>query len=198
MLAKVGVGGLPLLVVMRRHRVRLTVQMTFTNLRRVLAHPRYTPRMRLSWIALIAVLLAGCNAPHATSEPAASSGQAIAWRSYADGLAQAKEDGRPLLVVISATWCPHCRNYKQVFQDPRVIEAARKFVMVQVDEDREPAVAARYTRDGSYVPRTYFLAPDGSLADVQAENPRYRYFYDERDPASILAGMSAALRRVPN
>ena len=48
-----------------------------------------------------------------------------------------------------------------------MVEAAKNFVAVRVDEDREPEVAARFRLDGAYVPRTYFLAPDGSVEDVQ-------------------------------
>lgn len=149
--------------------------------------------MRVRFAAVLALGLAAC-AKRPAPPPAAPPGDdGIAWQSWSAGLAQARAENKPVLVVVSAAWCPHCRNYKQVFRDPQVEREAKQFVMVRVDEDREPAVAARYRVDGAYVPRTYFLAPDGSIADVHAQNPRYRYFYDERNPASILAGMTAAL-----
>ena len=49
-------------------------------------------------------------------------GTAIAWKSADEGLAAAKAAGRRALVVVSAEWCGHCRNYARVFSDPRVVD----------------------------------------------------------------------------
>jgi hypothetical protein len=69
--------------------------------------------------------------------------------------------------------------------------------MVHVDADDEQGPAARHVIDGAYVPRTFFLRPDGStLADVHAARDKFRFFYDEQDPASLLAGMDDALTRM--
>ena len=154
--------------------------------------------MRLRLLLAFALMLAACNAPsnapsNTPQTTPAAPGAAIAWQPFAAGMAQAVREKKPVLLVIGASWCSHCRNYEKVFLDSRVVGAAEKFVMIRIDEDREPQVAERYRVDGNYVPRTYFLEPDGSVADVHAENPRYRYFYDERNPGSILAGMRAAL-----
>ena len=69
--------------------------------------------------------------------------------------------------------------------------------MVHVDVDTEPALAAKYAPDGGYVPRTYFIAPDGTLsADIHAPRPKFKYFYDEKDPSALLAGMDASLHKL--
>jgi hypothetical protein len=120
----------------------------------------------------------------------------IHWETFAEGTARARTASRPVLLVISATWCGHCRVYSHVFDDPRIVEQAGRFVMVHVDQDAEREIAMRYVADGHYVPRTYFLAPDGTALPVTAANPRFRYFYDEASPASLLAGMNAALAQV--
>jgi thiol-disulfide isomerase/thioredoxin len=118
---------------------------------------------------------------------------AIAWRPYAAGLAEAKKSGRPVCLVVSTEWCPHCRNYARVFHDPAVVKAARGFVMIHVDKDAEPAASAAYAPDGEYIPRTMFLDPGGRLdAALHAPRPRYLYFYDESDPGPLLASMRAA------
>jgi hypothetical protein len=120
----------------------------------------------------------------------------IEWRPYDEGLAEARRTARPVLLALSATWCGHCRTYSHVFEDPRVVLRARRFVMVRIDSDQQRDVAARYALDGTYVPRTYFLSPDGApMADVQAAHPRFHYFFDESDPSSLVAGMDAALAR---
>ena len=79
----------------------------------------------------------------------------------------------------------------------RIVASAGRFVMVRVDSDAQRDVAARYALDGGYVPCTYFLQPDGApMADVTAHHPRFQYFFDEHDPASLLAGMTQALTHV--
>jgi len=120
----------------------------------------------------------------------------IDWLPYEEGLARARSEGRPVLLVMHADWCVHCRNYSHVFEDPRIVERARELVMIRIDVDDEPDAASRYTLDGGYVPRTYFLGPDGTTrTDVDARRARFRYFYDESDPASLLAAMETALAR---
>lgn len=119
----------------------------------------------------------------------------IEWLSYAAGLARARSDRKPVCLVFHADWCPHCRSYARVFEDPRVVARARDLVMVRINVDEAPDLAGRYQLDGTYVPRTYFLSPDGAtLGDVDAHRAQFRYFFDEHDPNSLLAGMNAALR----
>lgn len=120
----------------------------------------------------------------------------IEWQTYEAGLARARAEKKPVLLVFYADWCPHCRTYSHVFEDERVVERARDFVMIRANVDDREDLAGRYAKDGGYVPRTYFLAPDGALQeDIHAPRPTYRYFFDERDPGSILAGMTTALER---
>jgi hypothetical protein len=121
----------------------------------------------------------------------------IAWKKLDEGLALAKKEQKPLCLVVFTQRCPHCANYAQVFHDPKVVERAKRFVMVHLDQDAAKAEAGKYAPDGGYIPRTLFLAPDGTLApDVHAPREKYRYFYDEKNPASVLAGMDAALEKL--
>ncbi|MEI8254113.1 MAG: thioredoxin family protein [Deltaproteobacteria bacterium] len=119
----------------------------------------------------------------------------IDWLSYTAGLVRARNEHKPVCLVFHADWCPHCRTYARVFEDPRVVARARDLVMVRVNVDQAPDIAGRYQIDGPYVPRTYFLSADGAtLAGIDAHRPQFRYFFDEHDPNSLLAGMDAALR----
>lgn len=164
-------------------------------------------------LLLAALALAGCRAdPDATASAAPSASaradlppkvageswntSQIDWMGYEDGLARAKAEGKPAMLVISATWCPHCKAYSHVFDDPRVAERAKDFVMIRVDADARTDVAYRYKPDGTYVPRTYFLASDGTPDyGVHAARDRFLHFYDEKNPQSVLGGMDEALRR---
>jgi thiol-disulfide isomerase/thioredoxin len=121
----------------------------------------------------------------------------IAWQPYEAGLAQAKAQNKPVCLVFSTTWCPHCKNYSHVFEDPRVVAHARDFVMVHLDSDVQEGIASKYAIDGGYIPRTFFLGPDGKVdPTIHAPRPTSRYFYDEHDPSSLLAAMDTARRKL--
>lgn len=121
----------------------------------------------------------------------------IDWQPYDAGLARARAQNKPLCLVLYTNWCPHCRNYSRVFDDAQVVERARSFVMVRANADEEPALAGKFVPDGGYVPRTFFLAPDGTLdPEIHAPRPKFLYFYDERSPAGLLGGMGEALRKL--
>lgn len=140
--------------------------------------------------------LASLVPPEVRSAPptAGWNAAAIDWQPYEAGMARARAQHKPVCLVLYADWCPHCRNYSRVFDDPGVTAKSREFVMIRVDSDKEAEVNQRYMPDGKYVPRTLFLSPDGKLSeDIHAPRPKFLYFYDEHDPASLLAGMSEAL-----
>jgi len=68
--------------------------------------------------------------------------------------------------------------------------------MIRLDKDKNGAVSGKYAPDGDYIPRTLFLTADGTLdPDIHAPRDKYRYFYDEHDPKSVLAAMDAALKK---
>jgi thiol-disulfide isomerase/thioredoxin len=120
----------------------------------------------------------------------------IAWRSYDDGIAEAKKQNKPICLIFYTDWCPHCTNYSKVFHDPKVVEQSKKFVMIRLNKDENKEVSGRYAPDGQYIPRTFFLSSDGKLDDsVHAPRDKYKYFYSESDPASVLGGMDAALKK---
>jgi thiol:disulfide interchange protein len=167
--------------------------------------------LRSAVASAVLFALAACDTrpaspPKASPTPAAAAGKnadswnptEIAWRGYDEGLAEAKAQRRPILLVFFTSWCPHCANYSKVFGDPRVVEAAKQFVMIRLDGDKNGEVSARFAPDGEYVPRTFFVDPDGKLlADVHENRPRFRYFYEESRPNGLLAGMQAALAAAP-
>lgn len=121
--------------------------------------------------------------------------QQIKWRSYDEGLAEAKKSKKPVMLIFFTEWCPHCKNYSGVFHDPKVVKKSKDFVMIRLDADKNKELSQKYAVDGSYIPRTYFLASNGTLSDIHAPREQFKYFYDERNADSILAGMDAALKQ---
>ncbi len=121
----------------------------------------------------------------------------IKWMPYKDGLAAAKKTHRPICLIFYTTWCPHCANYSTVFSDPKVVKKAKSFVMIRLDKDQNHDLSKQHSPDGEYIPRTYFLSPQGKLDESLTEDrAQYKYFYNEKDPASLLAGMDRALKKL--
>lgn len=63
-------------------------------------------------------------------------------RSYVAAFAEAQEAKRPLVVIVTATWCPPCQVLKNKVLKP--LEAKHGFdnvVLAYVDMDKEPALA---------------------------------------------------------
>ncbi len=123
----------------------------------------------------------------------------VKWRTYEDGLAEAKKAKKPLMLIIYTSWCPHCTNYSKLFHDPKVVEKSKSFVMVRLDADQNKEVAPKFAVDGSYIPRTYFLSSAGVVdPNIHAPRDQFKYFYDEKNPEQVLAGMDAALKQLKN
>jgi thiol-disulfide isomerase/thioredoxin len=155
-------------------------------------------RMHTRWILLGAVAMwAGLSLLH--SKPAWAledwNDTQINWQPYEQGLAEAKKQKKPVCLVFYTEWCSHCKKYSGIFHDPRVVERAKDFVMIRVDKDKNQELSRRHALDGQYIPRTYFMSSRGTIdPDIHAPRERYKYFYDEHNPASLLAGMEAALK----
>ena len=143
---------------------------------------------------IVAAVLAGALTARAGGD---WNDQQIGWQAYDAGLAAAKKAKKPICLVFYTEWCPHCANYSVVFHDPRVVERAKRFVMVRLDKDKNAELSRRYAPDGEYIPRTYFLSSSGELdPGLHAPRDKFQYFYDEKNPESVLGGMSEALKKL--
>jgi thiol-disulfide isomerase/thioredoxin len=150
-----------------------------------------SPATRVSIFALLFLMAA---------QPARAGGDwneaNVAWRAYDEGLGAAKKENKPVCLVFYTEWCPHCARYSQIFHNPTVVERSKNFVMIRLDADKNRKLSGKFTPDGAYIPRTYFLSPAGSLdPSIQARVDHYKYFYSESDPASLLAGMARAMEK---
>jgi len=139
-------------------------------------------------------LLTGTRTAHAGGD---WNDDGIAWRPYEAGLEEAKKAKKPICLIFFTEWCPHCQNYSKVFHDPEVVEESKRFVMIRLDNGKNREIGKKYAPDGGYIPRTFFLSSDGKI-DPEIHTPRssYKYFYDEHDPKSVLAGMRAAVAKL--
>lgn len=156
-------------------------------------------RSFVNWftLAVVAVVSGIVFVAHARADVENWNDANIRWMSYDEGLAAAKKDHKPICLIFFTTWCPHCKNYSGVFSDPQVVKKAQSFVMIRLDKDKNADISKKYAPDGEYIPRTYFLSSDGTLDSSLSETrDQFKYFYNEKDPASILAGMDRALKKL--
>ena len=122
----------------------------------------------------------------------------IVWQTtYDEGLALAKKEKKPICLIFTTPWSDRSAQYATVFHDPAIVAKAKRFVMIRLELDPQTAaLSTKYAPDGSYVPRTFFLSPDGELwEDVHAPQDEYKYYY-RFDPKTTLGGMDAALTKL--
>jgi hypothetical protein len=88
----------------------------------------------------------------------------IDWLDWSVGaFERARSERRPVLLSITTSWCPACRQMDgAAFADPGVAAlVADSFVPVRVDAERRPDINERYNLGGW--PTTAFLTPAGGI-----------------------------------
>lgn len=116
--------------------------------------------LMLAFMVLVPCAGAGAVATDGTPvAPAPATG--IVWLGYDEGLARARETGRPLLISFWADWCGYCRKMKaETYVDPAVVAAVnRDFVAVTVNTTEDQKHATEYFVRG--LPTIWFVEKDG-------------------------------------
>ncbi|WP_435319408.1 DUF255 domain-containing protein [Haloarchaeobius sp. TZWSO28] len=88
----------------------------------------------------------------------------VEWHEWGpDAFELAAQEGKPILLSLSATWCSHCHEMdRETYDEPRIAANVNDgFVPVRVDVDRNPRVRDRYNMGG--FPSNVFLTPDGEV-----------------------------------
>jgi len=119
----------------------------------------------------------------------------IPWKTWEEGSKLAQASKKPIFLLVYADWCPHCRNLKAVFADPEVQKLTEGMVMIRQDADDEGAswLTAKVGSYGGYVPRIFFLSPDGAVRpEITSNNPKFPYFYTPEGIAALKASMKRA------
>lgn len=103
---------------------------------------------------------------------------------YADALARATAESKPLLVVCGATWCRWSADFTRgALTDPQIVALSRRFVCVMLDADRH--AAACQTLGVTGFPTVIVLGPDGAARTRTTGRPT---------PEALAAVMESGLR----
>lgn len=120
-------------------------------------------------------------------------GAEIAWQEVGPGIREANRTGKPVVMLFHASWCSSCKRYRAVWRDPGVVAAAKSFVMILVDVDKDPDANGAFSPDGTYVPRTIFYTAEGDVMnDVRGKDPEYPHTIDLDDPTELRSLMRKA------
>lgn len=144
----------------------------------------------------VGALLWGAPFVLADAIPAGFNDEQIVWHNLKQGRERAKQQGKPVFVLVHATWCPVCGEYKSVFFDPEIVRLSQSFVFILIDKDAEADAASTLAPDGNYVPRSMFLAADGTV-DVTLNSGRddFLYFLAPDTPRQLRRNLKRALQR---
>jgi len=87
----------------------------------------------------------------------------VEWiEEHEKGLAKAKEEGRPALLVLHADSCGYCKKlFEETIPDPRIGRLSDKFVWVKVNSDKEKKYYEQYGQ--SSFPMIVILKADGKV-----------------------------------
>uniref|UniRef100_A0A914RNC5 Thioredoxin domain-containing protein n=1 Tax=Parascaris equorum TaxID=6256 RepID=A0A914RNC5_PAREQ len=103
-------------------------------------------------------------------------GDDIEWVKWSEAKEQAKTLKKPIFLLIHKSWCGACQAIARCYINARLfqliaalkstfrsstdrdefVKLSKKFVMVNTEDDEEPN-DERYSPDGQYIPRIFFL-----------------------------------------
>ncbi|XP_065649943.1 uncharacterized protein LOC100207796 isoform X3 [Hydra vulgaris] len=122
-------------------------------------------------------------------------GKHLRFVKYEDGKKMAKEQGKPMMLIIHKSYCGACQALKpKVRSDPEIAELSTHFIMVNCNDDEEPN-EDQFDLDGAYIPRIFFLDNLGkvepSIFNDDKEYIKAKYAYGST--AGIIKSMRRAL-----
>jgi len=120
----------------------------------------------------------------------------VRWRSAEAGLSAMRAGKRPGLVVVMATWCPRCKDFRNLFFDPQIVELSKHFEMILIDAEAAPERADKWKTDGDYFPRTFVASPEGAVdPSFVTSIEKYPHFFNAAQRGELVAAMRAALAK---
>lgn len=99
----------------------------------------------------------------AVSVSKASQGADVVWNDdYDAGLARAKQEGKPVFLILHADWCSWCKKtFTETIPDPRIQALKERFIWVRVNSDKKRKYKKQYAQEG--FPMVVLLNSDGAV-----------------------------------
>ena len=123
-------------------------------------------------------------------------GETVNWIEYDAAIA---DTSRPTLVILHKSWCGACKSLKpKIAQSSDFEQLSAKFSMVNANEENSIHNLEHFNIDGSYIPRVFFLDPDGQVLSEMTNangNPNYKYYHYQ--VSTILESMKKVLQDFP-
>ena len=140
-------------------------------------------RRGLALILLVLVACTtGCGSRHASPAGAVPNSPLPAATVH-----QAQQEHKPVMVTVTAAWCTGCTQLKeQALSLPEVVTSAKRFVVLDVDGDKQPSLKGRLRVTG-YPTIVFFDARGKEISRVRGAVP-YQILLDEMDEAVRKAG----------
>ena len=111
---------------------------------------------------LIAFLLYGCK----EKEVNVSVFDSLPESTFLTEMKTSLENHIPIAVAFTAEWCPHCRQYKPVFNEVKDLYRNKiTFINIDVDDANGSPISNRFQVRG--IPTSAFIRADGSVFKVQ-------------------------------
>jgi len=116
-----------------------------------------------------------------------------------DALPLSSSSKKPIMFLIHRTTCPSCKALmKSISRDREFKTKTSEFILSDIEDDIDEKQADSYDVDGGYVPRIYFLDPEGNIIrDIWNIGTNYMtskfYYYDMN---SIYRGMERATKHM--
>merc|ERR1712188_155820 len=106
---------------------------------------------------------------------------------------------QPILFLIHRTTCPSCKALlKTISRSKDFAEKTKDFILSDIEDDVDEKKADSYDVDGGYVPRIYFLDPEGNVMsdiwNIGTNYPTTKFYY--YDLESIYKASAKAKRHM--
>jgi thiol:disulfide interchange protein DsbD len=130
------------------------------------------------------------SAEGTTNETPTQEAATLAWlTNEKDGLAQAKKEGKPMIIDFGAEWCPACKELERdTFPKPEVAALLKDFVRVKIDctENTDEITALQQKYGVKSLPTVIFLDKTGKVSDKST-------LYTFEKPADFVTRMKQVM-----
>jgi len=121
---------------------------------------RTRPLGRIMSAVALGVLLVACAAPVLAADKEETP-RSIEWLSYREALNKGRDEGKPIMLHFTASWCKWCKKMKrETYTDRTVIRyMAENYAASMVDTEKLPTLAQKYQVNS--LPTLWFLDAKG-------------------------------------